>query len=147
MPILDRFRAQPRQKHPDPAVRLSFVQEIPIDEHDLLNEIARADEDARVRRAAAAKLMNPAALAAIARDDADESVRAQATAMLRDIALEAFEGVGEAESLAAIDALTDAKVLVTVAKTASRETTAARAADRVSEAHALHNCTFSLIQI
>jgi len=120
MPILDRFRAQPRQKHPDPAVRLSFVQEIPIDEHDLLAEIARADEDARVRRAAAAKLMNPAALAAIARDDADESVRSQATAMLRDIALEAFEGVGEAESLAAIDALTDAKILVTVAKTASR---------------------------
>jgi Domain of Unknown Function (DUF349) len=137
MPILDRFRAQPRQKHPDPAVRLSFVQEIPIDEHDLLSEIARADEDARVRRAAAAKLMNPAALAAIARDDADESVRSQATAMLRDIALEAFEGVGEAESLAAIDALTDAKVLVAVAKTASRETTAARAADRVTEAHAL----------
>jgi hypothetical protein len=137
MPILDRFRAQPRQKHPDPAVRLSFVQEIPIDEHDLLSEIARADEDARVRRAAAAKLMNPAALAAIARDDADESVRSQATAMLRDIALEAFEGVGEAESLAAIDALTDAKVLVTVAKTASRETTAARAADRVTDAHGL----------
>jgi hypothetical protein len=137
MPILDRFRAQPRQKHPDPAVRLSFVQEIPIDEHDLLSEIARDDEDARVRRAAAAKLMNPAALAAIARDDADESVRSQATAMLRDIALEAFEGVGEAESLAAIDALTDAKMLLTVAKTASRETTAARAADRVTDAHAL----------
>jgi hypothetical protein len=137
MPILDRFRAQPRQKHPDPAVRLSFVQEVPIDEHDLLSEIARDDEDARVRRAAAAKLMNPAALAAIARDDADESVRSQATAMLRDIALEAFEGVGEAESLAAIDALTDAKMLVTVAKTASRETTAARAADRVTDAHAL----------
>ena len=137
MPILDRFRAQPRQKHPDPAVRLSFVQEIPIDEHDLLSEIARDDEDARVRRAAAAKLMNPTALAAIARDDADESVRSQATTMLRDIALEAFEGVGEAESLAAIDALTDAKMLVAVAKSAPRETAAARAADRVTDVHAL----------
>src|SRR5262245_32433775 len=137
MPILDRFRAQPRQKHPDPTVRLSFVQEIPIDEHDLLSEIARADEDARVRRAAAAKLMNPSALAAIARDDADEGVRAQATTMLRDIALEAFEGVGEVESLAAIDALTDAKVLATVAKTAAREATAVRASERVSDTHAL----------
>ncbi len=137
MPILDRFRAQPRQKHPDPAVRLTFVHEIPIDEHDLLTEIARADEDARVRRAAAAKLMKPVALGEIARDDADEGVRAQANAMLRDIALEAFEGIGEAESLAAIDALTDPKLLVTVAKTASRESAAARAAARVSDAHAL----------
>ena len=49
--------------------------------------------------------MDPAALGAIARDDADEGVRAQAVAMLRDIALEAFEGIGEAESLAAVDAL------------------------------------------
>ena len=97
---------------------MSFVQEIPIDEHDLLSEIARDDEDARVRRAAAAKLMNPSALAAIARDDVDDGVRSQATTMLRDIALEVFEGVGEAESLAAIDALADPKVLVTVAKTA-----------------------------
>ena len=137
MPILDRFRAQPRQKHPDPAVRLTFVHEIPIDEHDLLTEIARADEDARVRRAAAAKLMKPAALGDIARDDADEGVRTQANVMLRDIALEAFEGIGEAESLAAIDALTDPKLLVTVAKTASRESAAARAAARVSDAHAL----------
>src|SRR5262245_57490909 len=137
MPILDRFRAQPRQKHPDPAVRLTFVQEIPIDEHDLLAEIARADDDARVRRAAAAKLMKPAALAAIARDDADEGVRAQANSMLRDIALEAFEGVGEADSLAAVDALTDAKLLVAVAKSAPRESAAARAAARVSDVRAL----------
>ena len=137
MPLLDRFRAQPRQKHPDPAVRLTFVQEIPIDEHDLLTEIARADEDARVRRAAASKLMNPRALADIARDDGDESVRAQANSMLRDIALESFEGLGEAESLAAVDALADVKLLVTIAKTAPREAAAARAAARVSDVHAL----------
>ena len=137
MPLLDRFRAQPRQRHPDPAVRLTFVQEIPIDEHDLLTEIARDDEDARVRRAAAAKLMNPRALADIARDDADEGVRQQASAMLRDIALEAFEGIGEAESLAAVDALADSKLLVAIAKTAPRETAAARAVARIADAHAL----------
>src|ERR1044071_5605764 len=103
MPILDRFRAQPRQKHPDPAVRLAYVQEIPIDEHDLLAEIARGDEDPRVRRTAGAKLMSPRALGAIARDDADEGVRSEALVMLRDIGLERFEGLGEAESLAAVD--------------------------------------------
>jgi len=82
-PILDRFRTQPRHRHPDPIVRLAFVQELPIDEHDLLSEIAKGDEDARVRRAAAAKLMQPRTLAEIVRDDADESVRGQAAAMLR----------------------------------------------------------------
>src|SRR6266545_2008868 len=111
MAILDRFRAQPRQKHPDAAVRLAFVQEIPIDEHDLLTEIAR--------------------------DDADEGVRSQAIAMLRDIALEAFEGLGEAESLAAVDALTGPKTLLVVAKTAPAEAAAAQAASRVAEPHAI----------
>src|SRR5207302_6141190 len=104
MALLDRFRTQPRQKHPDPAVRLTFVEEIPIDERALLAEIAGDDPDARVRRAAVAKLMDPAALALVSGRDADEGVRAAAIAMLRDNALEAFEGVTEAESLTAVDA-------------------------------------------
>src|SRR5438067_2198198 len=59
MALLDRFRAQPRQKHADPAVRLAFVQELPISEREVLAEIVREDADARVRRAAAAKLLDP----------------------------------------------------------------------------------------
>src|SRR5262245_15996842 len=140
MALLDRFRTQPRQKHPDPAVRLAFVQEIPIDERELLAEIAREDSDARIRRAAVAKLMDVAALAAVAKDDADEGVRAQATAMLRDLALESFEGLGEAESLAAVEALeslAEVKTLSAIAKSAPRELTALRALTRVSDAHAL----------
>ena len=137
MAILDRFRTQARHKHPDAAVRLAFVQEVPLDEHDLLVEIAREDSDARVRRAAVAKLMDPAALASVARDDDDEQVRAQAVSMLRDIALEAFEGVGEAESHAAVDALADFKTLVGIAKNASRASTALRAGARVTDVHAL----------
>src|ERR1700730_18213715 len=111
MALLDRFRAQPRQKHADPTVRLAFVQEIPMDERELLAEIAREDPDARVRRAAVGKLMDPAALGALVGGEVDEGVRGSAVAMLRDIALEAFEGMSEADSLAAVDALTDAKVL------------------------------------
>src|SRR5262249_18680229 len=133
MALLDRFRTQPRQRHPDAAVRLAFVQEIPIDERELLAEIAREDADARVRRAAVAKLMDAAALAGVAKDDADEQVRAQAVTMLRDLALESFEGVGEAESLAAVEALEglpDAKMLAAGAKTAPRELTAPRARAR-----------------
>src|SRR5213595_960387 len=118
MALLDRFRAQPRQKHADPAVRLAFVQELPISERELLSEIVREDADARVRRAAAGKLLDPHTLAAVARADADESVRAQAVSMLRDLALESFEGAGEAEGLAALDALADPKTIALVAKSA-----------------------------
>src|SRR5712692_8935499 len=124
MAILDRFRTQPRHKHPDPGVRLAYVQELPLDERGQLAAIAREDDDARVRRAAVAKLMEPSALAGVARDDRDEAVREQATGMLRDIALEVFEGIGEQESLAAIEALIglgDAKTLALVAKSATRE--------------------------
>ena len=63
MALLDRFRTQSRHKNPDPAVRLAFVQEIPLEERELLTEIAREDTDPRVRRAAVSKLMDPAALA------------------------------------------------------------------------------------
>lgn len=137
MTLLDRFRAQPRQKHPDPTVRLSFVQEIPITERELLTEVAREDADARVRRAAVAKLMEPSALAGIAAEDSDESVRDQAVAMLRDIALEAFEGIGEPEGLAAVDALTDARALAVVAKSTTRDTVGARALARLTDSHVL----------
>src|SRR3989442_14727102 len=98
MALLDRFRTHPRQKHPDPAVRLAFVQEIPIDERELLAEIAREDADARVRRAAVAKLMDVAALAGVAKNDADEGGRAQAGAMPRGLALGSVEGMGGTQS-------------------------------------------------
>jgi hypothetical protein len=139
MALLDRFRSQPRQKHPDPTVRLAFVQEIPLEERDVLVEIARDDSDPRVRKAAVAKLMDPASLAGVARHDPDEAVRAQALAMLRDIALEAFEGIGDTESLAAIDALAalpDVKALAAIAKTSPGEP-AMRALARITDVHLL----------
>jgi hypothetical protein len=133
MTLLDRFRTQPREKHSDPAVRLAYVGEIPLDDRAQIAAIAREDEDARVRKAAVAKLLDPAVLGQIARDDADESVRGQATAMLRDIALEAFEGVAENDSLDAVDAIAgaastgDVKLLAQIAKTAAREVVAVKA--------------------
>ena len=81
---------------------LAHVGEIPLTERELIAAIAREDEDARVRKAAVAKLMDPAALGAIAQADADETVRDEAAVMLRDIALESFEGVAEQDSLDAV---------------------------------------------
>ncbi len=124
MTLLDRFRAQSRDKHSDPAVRLAFVEELPLSEKEAIAAAAREDDDPRVRKAAVAKLMDPVALAGVVRDERDENVRAQAAAMLRDLALEAFEEVTEAESLLAIDAIADPKTLAQIAKTATREASA-----------------------
>src|SRR5580700_6569005 len=136
MTLLDRFRTQ-SQKHADPAVRLAHLGEIPVSERDLIAAIAREDEDARVRRAAVAKLMDPVALGSIFRDDRDESVRGQAATMLREIALEAFEGVSEGDSLEAVDATTDVRVLAQIAKTSGREIVALRALSRISDTRVL----------
>ncbi|HWF85172.1 MAG TPA: DUF349 domain-containing protein, partial [Vicinamibacterales bacterium] len=137
MTLLDRFRTPSRDTNPDPAVRLAFVQELPMDRRESLAAFARDDEDPRVRRAAVAKLMDPALLSTAARGDADESVRAQATAMLRDIALEAFEGAGEAESVAAVQAVNDLRTLAAIAKSAPREAVARLALQRITDAHTL----------
>ena len=137
MTLLDRFRAQSRDKHSDPAVRLAFVEELPLSEKEAIAAAAREDDDPRVRKAAVTKLMDPAVLAAITREDKDDGVRAQALSMLRDIALESFEEIGEAESQQAIDVITDARTLGQVAKTATREASGARALARITEAHAL----------
>jgi hypothetical protein len=136
MTLLDRFRTQP-QRHPDPAVRLAHLAEIPFTERELIASIARDDEDVRVRKAAVSKLLDPVALGVICRDDRDESVRAAAATMLKDIALEAFEGLGENESLEAADALNEVRTLAQIAKSAPREIVALRALTRISDPHML----------
>jgi Domain of Unknown Function (DUF349) len=147
MTLLDRFRAPSRQKHTDPAVRLAYVSELPVSERDLIVAAAREDDDIRVRRAAVAKLLDPAALAGIVRDDSDAGVRDDALAMLRDIALDSFEGVSETESLAAVDALADAlaeRVLAQIAKTAMREAIGLRALARLQQAASPSNLFASI---
>ncbi len=135
MTLLDRFRTPSRQKHPDPAVRLAYVAELPLSERELIVVAARDDDDVRVRRAAVAKLLDPAALSAIARNDGDAGVRADALNMLRDIALDVFEGVTEAEGLAAVDALAGAdRTLAQIAKTSAREAIGLRALERLDQA-------------
>lgn len=141
MTLLDRFRTQARDKHPDPTVRLAYVAELPIADRAAIAAIAREDEDARVRRAAVAKLMDAAALGAIARDDSDPAVQAAAKTMLRDIALEAFEGTAGADSLDAVDAITDPRTLAQIAKTSTRDIVALRALSRIADVRSLGSIT------
>ena len=133
MTLLDRFRAVSRQKHPDPLVRLAFVAELPLADRETIEEVAREDEDARVRRAAVQKLLDPAALGRVGHADRDASVRETAVAMLRDIALEVFEGVGETEALDAVEALADAPILAQIAKQSAREVVSLRALSRITD--------------
>jgi CBS domain-containing protein len=137
MTLLDRFRTQPRHTHPDPLVRLAFVDELPLDDRDTIAAMAAEDEDPRVRRAAVKKLMDPVMLGRLAGSDRDEDVRAQASAMLLDIALEMFEGLGERDSLEAVDAVTDARTLAQIARGAQKEMAALRAVARLKDGRLL----------
>ncbi|MBE3134342.1 MAG: hypothetical protein IMZ55_12785, partial [Acidobacteria bacterium] len=137
MALLDRFRRPPQWKHEDPFVRITGVEELPLDRQDLLITIAREDGDARVRRAAVKKIINPSVLAEVARQDRDESVRDEAGGILRDVALGVFENTTEAESLAALALLIDARDMVAVAETASLESVRTAALARLDEPRVL----------
>jgi hypothetical protein len=133
MGLLDRFRAQPRWKNANPAVRITAVEELPLDQQDTLISIARDDRDAGVRVAALKKVIDPAAIAAIGRADTDDRVRDEAVTLLIDLASGAFEGTDQPESLAALAGLSEPKHLVAVARRAGNETVAKQAVSRVQD--------------
>ncbi len=91
MGILEKLRPQPRWKHADPAVRAAAVYELGPDEADALRALAREDAEARVRRAAVARIDDPAVLADIARTDPDEDVRTEAIRNLAGLGAETSE--------------------------------------------------------
>ena len=78
MGILEKLRPTPRWKHADPAVRAAAVYELGAEDAEALRLLAHDDAEARVRRAAVARLDDVAVLADIARTDPDEDVRAEA---------------------------------------------------------------------
>ena len=86
MGILDKLRPQAKWKHGDPAVRLEAVQALDDAEGDVLIQVATDDLDARVRRAAVARLSDPDTLAAVSRNDAETGVRDAAVERLAALA-------------------------------------------------------------
>jgi hypothetical protein len=137
MGLFDKFRAQPRWKHSNPATRAAAVEELPLDQQDILVAIAREDRDAGVRLAALRKILSPTAIAQVAAQDADHRVREEAATLLVDLAIGAFEGTEQGECLAALAGLTDLKQVLTVARTASSEAVALAALDRLQDPGAL----------
>jgi len=115
--LLDHFRSKPDWQSEDPAVRALAVLRLPASEAETLLTIARADPEARVRKAAARKIEDAEALAALSSSDDDASVREEAAARLLFLAVHA-ESVEEAA--VPLAALGDSRQLATVARTALR---------------------------
>lgn len=134
MPLLDRFRARPAWQSRDAETRAAAVRELSADQQDVLGEIARTDEDARVRRAAVKRLTDPAALAQCVQGDGDEGVRAEAMELLLGMAVNGQEG---ARALAALEGLKESKHLVAAAREARLADVRLAALGRLSDARSL----------
>jgi hypothetical protein len=97
MGILERLRPQPRWKHSDPTVRAAAVYDLGPEEGDVLRALAREDAEARVRRAAVARLDDVAILGEIAKTDPDADVRNEATRQLTGVGAETRDPVKAVE--------------------------------------------------
>jgi Domain of Unknown Function (DUF349) len=137
MSFLDRFKPQPRWRHADPAVRAAAVPEIPIDGEGsaTMLELATSDEDARVRRAAAARIDGVVDLVRLARSEKDDELRRELTDRLVEIAIAASQSDGDAAL--ALEGLDDARQLASVAKLSPHDTVRTAALGRVHDARML----------
>ena len=134
MPLLDRFRTRPGWQHKDAEVRATAARELPADQQDLLAELARTDDDPRVRRAAVKRLTDAATLAQCVQADPDEGVRNEAMELLLGMAVNGQEG---ASALAALEALKESRHLVAAAREARLAEVRQAAMGRLTDARSL----------
>ena len=107
-------------------MRAAAVYDLGPDEGDVLRALAREDAEARVRRAAVARLDDVAALGDIARTDPDADVRAEAVRQLTGLAAEARDPVRAADiARQLIEGARLKEVVVIVRESASPEVRAA----------------------
>jgi hypothetical protein len=137
MSFLDRFKTQPKYRHPDPAIRLAGVAELPDDaEHwGVIAELAASDEDVRVRRAALERIGVVGYLARIARTERDESLRRELAERLIGIANAPADSDGDAA--AALDGLSDQKQFGTIAKSSPHDTVRTAALGKIHDVKVL----------
>ncbi len=143
MALLDRFKPQPKWKNTDPAVRVSAIQALDdaADETAaVLASLAAEDPDARVRRTAVARLLDPTVLSRAARQDTEEGVRQKAVERLLALAQDGLapnqtDGFSRAE--AALAALDEPRHLAVVAKGEADDRLRRRAVERLTDAKAL----------
>jgi hypothetical protein len=159
MGILERLRPQPRWKHSDPTVRAAAVYDLGPDEGEVLRALAREDAEARVRRAAVARLDDVATLGDIVRTDPDPDVRTEAARQLTGLGAETRDTVKATEvarqlidggrlketsvlvresahpevRAAVVDLIDDAKTLGSISRHARDGATRARALARLND--------------
>jgi hypothetical protein len=121
MGILEKLRPAPRWKHADPSVRAAAVYDIGPEETDALRALAREDADARVRRAAVARIDEGDVLGDVARTDPDEDVRSEAIRGLAGLAAEADDVSAATAAVRHLLALGRAKEVVVVARASTSE--------------------------
>ena len=97
-------------------VRAAAVFELGADDKETVLALARDDGDARVRRAAVARLDTVSALADIARTDPDDDVRAEAVRGVAGVAAEAASIVRALDAVRALVDLNKTKELVAIAR-------------------------------
>ncbi len=137
MSFLDRFKPQPKWKHPDAAIRAAAVAEVPddVDHRLVIEELAASDPDARVRTAAVDRVGDAALLARLARSEQDAELRRRLGDRLVEIAISAAPT--DADAALALDGLDDPRQFSTIAKSSPHDTVRAAALGRVHDPKAL----------
>src|SRR5262249_45234663 len=137
MSFLDRFKPQPRWKHPDAAVRAAAVTEIPDDDayRGTLEELAASDEDVRVRTAAMERVADTGLLSRLARSEQDGELRRRITERL--VAIAGAPADTDADAALALEGLDDPRQFSTIAKSSPHDTVRGAALGRVHEVKAL----------
>ena len=137
MSFLDRFKPQPRWKHPDAAIRAAAVAEIPDGEEHrgIIEELAVSDPDARVRAAAVERVGDVSLLARLARTEQDAALGRRLADRLVEIAI--APAATDASAALTLDGLTDPRQFSTIAKSSPHDTVRAAALGRVHDSKAL----------
>jgi hypothetical protein len=132
MGLLDKLKPQPRWKHADPTVRLEAVRE--LEDAAELAALAEGDPDARVRRAAIARIADPEILGRLAAADTDPEARDRAADRLLALAM---AGPDEPTALAATRALADPRRLSALARSDATDAVRTEALARTTDPRAL----------
>jgi hypothetical protein len=133
MSFLDRFKAQPKYRHPDPTIRLAGLAELPDDAESwgVIAELAASDEDVRVRRAAIGRIGAAGYLARLARTERDDSLKRELCERL--IAIANAPADTDNDAVTALEGLSDWKHLGTVAKSSPHVGVRTAALNRIQD--------------
>jgi hypothetical protein len=137
MSFLDRFKPQPKWKHADPAIRAAAIPDIPDDDEHrpVLEELATADDDVRVRRAAAGRVLDVEVLVRLAHAEGDAALQRELAERLVELAC--APAADDAVAARALEGVRDEKQCAAIAKASPHDTVRTAALARVHDSKLL----------